>query len=87
MTVISWYFIFPWQKGALGINLGLAHLDSENVFASHCPTNCLSCLRKTGFKKSGPAKPQVVHSLFLLCSLPPLSLPVSFLPNIIQCEI
>lgn len=49
--VISWYFIFPWQKGTLGISLGLAHLDSENVFASHCPTNCFSCLRKTGFKK------------------------------------
>lgn len=85
MTVVSWYFIFPWQNGAPGINLGLAHLDSENVLASHCPTNCLFCLRKPGFKKSCPARPQVVLSSSCVLSL--LSLPFSFLPHIIQCEI
>lgn len=85
MMVVSWYFIFPWQNRALRINLGLAHLDSENVLASHCPTNCLPALEKQASRKA--AQPNL-NWFFLSssCVLSLLSLPFSFLPHIIQCE-
>lgn len=73
ISVIFWYFIFPWQNRAPGTNLGLAHLGPANVLASHCTSKCFSCLRKQAFEKCCPAKPQVVLSLSFLffCFCPP----------------
>lgn len=64
--------MFPGQNGALGTNLGLAHLDPLNVLASPCTSNCFSCLRKQVLKNVAQPNPKwfflsssLSHVLFL----------------------
>ena len=69
MTVISWYFRLPWSNGALGSNLGWAHLRPANLLGSHCTFNCFSCPRKQALENVAQPDPKW-FSLFLSLTPP-----------------
>lgn len=63
--------VFPWQKRALGMNLGLAHLGPANALASHCTSKCFPCLRTQAPRNVAQPNPRWFVLSFPLSPPPP----------------